>query len=275
LIYKKKCPTVMLMGYVFDSQDAGLHEGWLARPENRRFLDLEKALVGGFVQGLPGRRLLEIGCGSGWFLEHFLGMGLSVSGIDPSPQMLDRARTRLRGRADLHLGYGEDLPFDDNSFDIAVLVTALEFVSDPAKVLAEAARVAKDRVVIGFLNRYALKGIERRIKSAFSPDIFSHAHFFSLWEIKDLVRQVLGSVPMQWKSSGHLPAIAGRVSQALEIPPLSGSPFGTFIALEAQCVPRFRATPLKLREKAAKANGLVIQTRSASKARSYHGSAFV
>ena len=58
----------------------------------------------------------------------------------------------------------------------------------------------KDRVFIGVLNRYALKGIQRRVKGIFSPTIFNHAQFFSVWELKQMIRRIMGQVPVAWRT---------------------------------------------------------------------------
>ena len=51
--------------------------------------------------------------------------------------------TALGNRAGLFPGRAEDLPFEDNEFDIVTLITCLEFVENPEEALAEALRVAK------------------------------------------------------------------------------------------------------------------------------------
>ncbi len=83
----------------------------------------------------------------------FLNMGLDVTGLDASPHMLEFARKRLGVRAELRRGVAEDLPFDDNTFNVATLMTTLEFVEDSQKAIEEACRVTKDRIFLGVLNR--------------------------------------------------------------------------------------------------------------------------
>ena len=93
---------------------------------------------------------------------------------------------------DLYRGFAEELPFDDNSFNHAFFFISLEFVDDPVKSLAEACRVAKDKVFIGFINRYALKGVQLRLQGLFTPSIYNHARFFSVWELKRMARGIIG-----------------------------------------------------------------------------------
>ncbi|MBT8352714.1 MAG: class I SAM-dependent methyltransferase, partial [Deltaproteobacteria bacterium] len=150
------------MGYVFDFNDAKTYERWFNTPQNRFVADLGSRLMVDMLSPMRGEALLDIGCGTGASLLPFIEKGLNVTGLDPSPYMLDIALENLGNRVDLYRGFAEDLPFDDNSFNFACLVTSLEFVDDPRKALEEACRVAKDRIFIGVLNKYAIKGIERR-----------------------------------------------------------------------------------------------------------------
>jgi SAM-dependent methyltransferase len=67
----------------------------------------------------PGVRALELGCGTGVFLERVAPSGASIAGIDLSADLLARARERLSGRANVALvrGNAESMPFPDGGFD--------------------------------------------------------------------------------------------------------------------------------------------------------------
>ncbi len=92
----------------------------------------------------PGLRWLDVGCGSGPFTEMLAERcaPVSVQGIDPSEQQLVFARTRpvLRS-AQFHRGDAMALPFGDDTFDAAVMPLVIFFVPEPAKGVAEMARV--------------------------------------------------------------------------------------------------------------------------------------
>jgi SAM-dependent methyltransferase len=177
-----------------------------------------------------------------------LEAGINVTGIDPSPYMLDLAIHDLGPRVDFYRGFAEDLPFDDNSFNYACFFTSLEFVDNPAKAVEEACRVAKDRIFIGFLNRFALKGVQRRLKGVFTDTIFNRARFFSIWELKALVRETAGPVPVQWRTVLQLTNAQGKLTQAFEQSGIvQRCPFGAFAGLVATLVPRFRTRPLAMR----------------------------
>jgi SAM-dependent methyltransferase len=159
--------------------------------------------------------------------------------------MLDISLEKMGNRVELYRGFAEDLPFDDNSFNYSCLFTTLEFVDDPAKALREAFRVTKDRVFIGVFNRYALKGIQRRVKGIFTPTIFNHAQFFSVWELKQMIRSIIGQVPVSWRTVCQLPIPPGKIVYNLEQSKIiQRCPFGAFAGMVVVLVPRFRTRPL-------------------------------
>lgn len=236
------------MGYVFEHQDAASYDDWLFDPSRRAAAQLEMRLMTRMLGKGQGRRLLDIGCGTGWSLELFLRQGFNCTGLDPSIPMLEKARERLGNRVDLHPGLGESLDFDDNSFDVASLVTTLEFVENPRACLEEACRVAKDQLFVGFLNRYAIKGLQRRLKGLFSSTVYNKAQFFSVWEMKSLIRSVAGDAPIRWRTTCQLPGVYGQRSMQLEQSPIiQRAPTGAFCGMIVVLNPKFRTRPLPLR----------------------------
>ena len=236
------------MGYIFDFHDAKRYHQWMQKRKNRLAADLESRLMLGMLDPVAGESVLDIGCGTGASIAPLMEKGLDVTGIDPSPYMLDILSTTMGNRVSLYRGFAEDLPFDDNSFNHACLFTCLEFVDNPKKALAEAFRVAKDRVFIGFLNRYALTGIGRRVQGIFTPTIYNRANFFSVWEIKRMVRQLMGPVPVCWRTVCQFPGPWGAWMKQIEGSGLvQRFPFGTFAGMVVTLVPRFRTRPLAIR----------------------------
>ena len=235
------------MGYVFDFHDAVAYDKWFQKPHNRFVSDLETRLMIDMLEPACGDSIIDIGCGTGASLLPFVEKGLQVTGLDPSPYMLDIAARNLGNRADLHRGVAEDLPFDDNSFNYACLVTTLEFMEDPKKALEEACRVAKDRIFLGVLNKYAIKAIERRVMGIFIKSVYNRATFFSIWKLKQIVRDILGDVPISWRTVSHFPLIFGNVSYSIERSRLiQRCPLGAFTGMVVTLVPRFRTRPLPI-----------------------------
>lgn len=236
------------MGYVFDFNDANDYEHWFYNRRNRIAAELESRLMIEMLNPNPGELVLDIGCGIGSILPPLLDAGLKVTGIDPSPYMLDIILSQFHNKVELYRGKAEDLPFDDNSFNHACFFSSLEFVDDPKKAIEEACRVAKDKVFIGVLNRYAIKSIQRRVEGIFTHTIFNKAHFFSVWQIKRIVRELMGPVPISWRTVCQFPNVSGKFLTNLEKSHLvQRCPFGTFAGIVVTLVPRFRTRPLALR----------------------------
>ena len=83
------------MGYVFDFNDANACERWLKNPHNRSMAEMEHRLMLEMLSPLPGKAVLDIGCGTGMGLYYPLAEGLEITGIEPSPYMLDIAANKL------------------------------------------------------------------------------------------------------------------------------------------------------------------------------------
>jgi ubiquinone/menaquinone biosynthesis C-methylase UbiE len=93
-----------------------------------------------------GLRWLDVGCGTGAFTEMLIARcaPAAVTAIDPSEPQLDFARTRSGTKlAQFHIGNAQALAFADRSFDAAAMALVITFVPDPAKAVAEMARVVR------------------------------------------------------------------------------------------------------------------------------------
>jgi ubiquinone/menaquinone biosynthesis C-methylase UbiE len=86
---------------------------------------------------LLGRRVLDIGCGTGRLAEALAERGARVWAVEPSPEMAALARKRF---ANVKAAPAERLPFKDGWFDRAVMWLVLHLVERP-RALAEALRV--------------------------------------------------------------------------------------------------------------------------------------
>jgi 2-polyprenyl-6-hydroxyphenyl methylase / 3-demethylubiquinone-9 3-methyltransferase len=93
-----------------------------------------------------GKETLDVGCGGGLLAEEFARLGCRVTGIDPSELSIATARVHAQRQGlaiDYQVGFGEDLPFADESFDIVYCCDVLEHVSNLEAVTVEIARVLK------------------------------------------------------------------------------------------------------------------------------------
>ncbi len=176
-------------------ESARRYDSWVQSAEGSFALAREKRLLQHLISFWPRRKqsLLEIGCGTGVFLEMFWEAGFDVTGVDNSSEMLARARQRIGERADLHLAAGEHLPFEDKEFDFSALITVLEFCSDPEAVLSEAFRVSRKELFIAFLNRHSLHYLLSGRRGKKSPkSTLRQANWYTWLEMVLLLRRVLG-----------------------------------------------------------------------------------
>ncbi len=119
--------------------------GWYYRPGVAWVMRMR---LGWVREGLLGRsvdRILEVGYGSGIFQYELTRLARRSVGID-----VHRSAHVVRGRLEQHgvgaalvVGDGCTLPFARRSFDAIVVVSALEFVPDPAACLTECVRVLR------------------------------------------------------------------------------------------------------------------------------------
>ena len=88
-------------------------------------------------------RVLEVGCGTGTNLYLYQKKGCRVSGIDTSAAMLKQARVKLGEEADLREADAASMPYDDQSFDLAIAMLTLHEMEEEKRlpVLQEMLRV--------------------------------------------------------------------------------------------------------------------------------------
>jgi ubiquinone/menaquinone biosynthesis C-methylase UbiE len=115
---------------------------------HKRDILRRRALVREAIAAQPGERILDVGCGPGFYVAELLdevGTEGAVVGIDVSPQMLAIAASRSKGRpnVDFREGPATKLPVDDASFDAALSVQVLEYVDDTKTALAEIHRALR------------------------------------------------------------------------------------------------------------------------------------
>jgi malonyl-CoA O-methyltransferase len=107
----------------------------------------ERAMLGLLPPSLRGRVVLDAGCGSGRYMVHALQRGaMRVTGVDLSPEMLERARAELgaaRPGVELRQGTLVALPMPDEWADVTICGLVVGHLENLASALAELRRVTR------------------------------------------------------------------------------------------------------------------------------------
>jgi SAM-dependent methyltransferase len=166
---------------------------------------------------------VEIGAGTGRFSIPF---GITV-GVEPSKAMADIARSR---GMTIYDAKAEHMPFNDNAFDFAFMVTAICFLDDPLQSFREIKRILRPsgRVIIGMLDKDSPLGKLYEAKKNESK-YFKYANFYSIHQV------------LKWlKISGYgdihiLQTIFQKPGEITALEPVRpGHGEGLFVALSAQ-----------------------------------------
>ncbi len=112
-----------------------------------------------------GKRVLEIGCGTGLILEHTTQMAAHATGIDLSIGMAGVSKEK--GLEALNATVNK-LPFADDSFDLVYSCKVLPHVPAIADAMSEVDRVLKPggHAIVEFYNRTSFKALTYRVRSA-------------------------------------------------------------------------------------------------------------
>jgi len=110
----------------------------IQEPQHRPLWEamLDAALVG------PGARVLDAGCGGGGASVLAAKRGAQVSGLDAAPGLIRIARDRVPD-GDFRVGDIEDLPYDDNIFDVVFAANSIQYAADRERTLREFGRVCR------------------------------------------------------------------------------------------------------------------------------------
>jgi tRNA (adenine37-N6)-methyltransferase len=161
------------------------YDAWYDSEEGIPLYESELKCLMPMVESAPPP-ILEIGVGTGRFAMHFP----DVTGIDPSLKSLRMAKKR--GVKTVH-GYGENLPFGDETFGCILIIVTLCFVEKPLEVLREAKRVLRKdgSIIIGLVPRDSPWGKFYNEKKKAGHPFYSTARFYTLKDVEDML-QVAG-----------------------------------------------------------------------------------
>jgi ubiquinone/menaquinone biosynthesis C-methylase UbiE len=187
-----------------ESTVAKSYEGWFETAPGRMIDREETALIHSMIPEGNGKRLLDVGCGTGHFSRVMAKYGYEVYGLDMSIAMLREAKKR--NIADYYRGDAHKLPHPDRSFYATSAFTLLEFIDNPQQALEEMIRVSQELVLVAFLNKWGGINVRRITRNILGKrDVYSSAHFFGVGEMKRIVRKAAKSEKrlskIQWGSA--------------------------------------------------------------------------
>ena len=120
------------------------NERWSTAPQSLEFRHRVA------LEMIPEGAVLYLGCGDGLLLELLRAKGIEGTGLDVSEEAVRICREK--GFSAVAHSLSDPLPHADGAFDTVVLLDVLEHVYDPASLLREAGRVARERVIISVPN---------------------------------------------------------------------------------------------------------------------------
>lgn len=115
----------------------------------------------------PGGHVLDVATGTGLVAAELIRRGFEVTGVDQSAEMLAIARRRFGDTVELVEASANALPFDDSAFDHVTFTYLLRYVDDPAKALAEIARVVRPGGTVASLEFGVPGGLARLFWEAY------------------------------------------------------------------------------------------------------------
>jgi len=119
----------------------------LHEQEQNEKLMLAKSIIIRHMKLTRNTKVLDVGCGSGYSSN----FNCNVTGIDPSTKLIGLAKQRYNHK--FRVAKAEDLPFNDDEFDLVISLSAMQNFDDADEALHEMQRVSKKMIVISFPNR--------------------------------------------------------------------------------------------------------------------------
>ena len=173
---------------IFDNS-ASDYDAWYTDKKGSFVDKVETDLAFKLLEVEDGMNILDAGCGTGNFSIKLAERGCNVTGVDISDEMLKIARNKavkLNFDIEFFNMNFKNLPFEDDTFDAVISISAFEFADAPAEILQELLRVVKKggQVLIGTI---AGNSSWSRLYHSedFSSTVFKYAEFRTLDEIKN------------------------------------------------------------------------------------------
>lgn len=204
---------------------ASKYDAWYETPRGAWIGQKEFSILVKLFTPKHGQTLLDVGCGTGYFSQRFLNLGLDVTGLDPDSAMIEVARSK-NSQVKYIEGDALALPFEDNSFDYCSAITSLCFVSEVEKAIKEMFRVSRHGVMLGLLNRHSLLHQEKKQSVSYLG-----ARWDTVSEVKQWCHNINPEIKIVTKSAVLIPS-AGIMARSFEALLPDYFPYASFLAVK-------------------------------------------
>ena len=144
--------------------DIGL---WSKHGFERRFVTFFRVFQENyFTDGMEGKKLLDVGCGSGAYDGTLADMGYSVVGVDYSEHVIKKAVEKSKEKNIPYIvGALPFLPFGKESFDIVICIGVFQNIRDEDMAIGEFAGILKEngRIILMTLNSLSIYAVGRKM----------------------------------------------------------------------------------------------------------------
>jgi SAM-dependent methyltransferase len=141
--------------------------------------------------GPPPVRLLDVGCGLGWYGAQLRSAGYDWHGAEMKPA--DCAAMAAAGLPHTQVD-GNGLPFAAGAFDAALCIEVLEHIPEPRAFLAEIRRVAPGRLIVSVPNAELIAYLHNYLAVPWHMLEADHKNFFTRWSLGSLLREFYAHV---------------------------------------------------------------------------------
>lgn len=170
-----------------------------------------------FIPDLKNKKILDLGCGMGGFLVAMKKRGYDIEGLEPNPDYREIAL--LRGKRygleiKVTAGFGEKMPFPNNTFDFIFCNNVLEHCENPIETLKESYRILRKdgQMYVTVINRFGFEDPHYHLRFInWMPRILgeylikirglpkenlagrqklSDMHYFTYWQFQNLAKKI-------------------------------------------------------------------------------------
>jgi SAM-dependent methyltransferase len=159
--------------------------------------------------GPPPRRVLDVGCGLGWYGTQLRAAGYDWHGAEMKPA--DCAAMTAAGLPHTQVD-GTGLPFADDAFDAGLCIEVLEHIAEPRAFLSEIRRVAPRRLIISVPNAELIPYLHNYLAVPWHMLEADHKNFFTRASLGTLLREFYPHVEVGFHTAHPLKTPEGTTA---------------------------------------------------------------